>query len=198
MNSRLKSLLPLSVLVLAGAAPIDPVVPPAGDAVAVVPAQTEPTFRTESVRGKVVWLSDALQSQFQISTVPEAAERTLAVLTDQGVVLPLVEDLRGRSFRADERLRGKSLELLVRRYDQHPLLQVIRIHELRNGQKYELDYWCDVCAIVMFEKGLCACCQDENRLRSRLVDDGHQTEVTERENRSPEAGVRNSASKVRE
>lgn len=130
----------------------------------------EPKFRTEILRGRVVWLGDGLKRQFGISTVRESSQRTLAVETDQGELFPLVEDLRGRSFRTDERLRGKPLELLVRRYEKHPLRQIIRIYERKDGKKYEVDYWCDVCSIVMFERGFCACCQDKNRLRHRLVE----------------------------
>lgn len=128
-------------------------------------------YHTESVRGKVVWLGEALNEYFDITTVPESYQRTLAIYTDRGQLLPLAEDLRGRSFRKDERLRGKSMELFVRRYKDHPILQVIRVYEFQDGKKYEVDYWCDVCAIVMYEKGLCACCQDNNRLRHRFVDE---------------------------
>ena len=64
------------------------------------------------------------------------------------------------------------MELSVRRYKQHPMLQVIRVYELDQDEKFEVDYWCDVCAIVMFEKGFCACCQDDNRLRRRIVKRG--------------------------
>lgn len=128
-------------------------------------------FETTSVRGKVVWLSDGLKEYFGISTVPGAQERTLAIYTGRGELLPLVEDLRGRSFRTDERLRNKPMELSVRRYDKHPMLQILRIYEFKDGNKYIVDYWCDVCAIVMFEQGVCACCQDDNRLRHRLVED---------------------------
>jgi hypothetical protein len=130
----------------------------------------KPKFRTESVRGKVVWFGEALKDHFKISTVPESYERTLAIHTEQGHLLPLAEDLRGRSFRTDERLRDKPMELFVRRYEMHPMLQIIRVYEFKEQKKYQVDYWCDVCAIVMFEKGFCACCQDNNRLRHRLVD----------------------------
>ena len=90
---------------------------------------------------------------------------------DSRDVLPLLEDLRGRAFRTDDRLRGPVMELLVRRHHHHPMLRVLRVYELRDGQRYEVDYWCDVCGIVMYEMGPCSCCQDDNRLRKRLVTD---------------------------
>ncbi|MEO2016888.1 MAG: hypothetical protein ABGZ53_21230 [Fuerstiella sp.] len=131
----------------------------------------KPAFRKELVRGQVVWLADGLKSKFGISTVPEVAENSLALLTKDGQLLPIVENLRGRAFRKDERLRDRDMEILARRYDNQPLLQILRVYEIEDGKRFEVDYWCDICAIVMFETGPCACCQDDNRLRRRLVED---------------------------
>jgi hypothetical protein len=128
-------------------------------------------YRTESIRGHIVWMSEALDRIFNITSVSEAKERILAIETGNGDLLPIVEDLRGRSFRTDKRLRDMEVELLVRRYDATPIIQIVKIHEIKDGKKYVVDYWCDVCAIVMFEMGPCACCQDDNRLRKRLVED---------------------------
>ena len=127
-------------------------------------------FRTESLRGNVVWYGAALRKTLGITTVEEATERVLAIATKDGQLLPIIEDLRGRAFRTDERLRQMDVELRVRRYQATPAVQVLRVYEWRDGQKYQVDYWCDVCAIVMFETGPCACCQDHNRLRQRAVE----------------------------
>ena len=51
------------------------------------------------------------------------------------------------------------------------MIQILRVWQIEHGRRYEIDYWCDVCAIVMYETGPCACCQDTNRLRKRLVED---------------------------
>ena len=144
---------------------------------AAVPAPNEedlnarPVFRTELIEGQVVWLAAALKSKFGISTVPEVAENSLALLTKDGQLLPIIENLRGRAFRKDERLREKDMQILARRYDHQPLIQILRVYEIDDGQRFEVDYWCDICAIVMFETGPCACCQDHNRLRKRLAED---------------------------
>ena len=71
----------------------------------------------------------------------------------------------------DKRLREIDVELLVRRYKQSPMLQVIRVYEIKKDKKYLVDYWCDICAIVMFELGPCDCCKDTNRLRKRPSDE---------------------------
>lgn len=127
-------------------------------------------FRTESLRGRVIWLADGLERQLGVKSVPEAKKRALALATDDGRVLPIAEDLRGRSFRTDDRLRNLHVELAVRRYKRSPVLQILKVYEVREDGKFLLDYWCDVCAIVMFEAGPCSCCQDANRLRKRRVD----------------------------
>ncbi len=128
-------------------------------------------YVTESVRGRVVWLYEALKEDFGISTVVEAKERVLALRSSTGEILPIVENKRGRSFRKDERLRQMDLELTIRRYQKHPLIQILKVFEVVDGRKFEVDYWCDVCAIPMYETGPCDCCQDHNRLRKREVAD---------------------------
>ena len=129
-------------------------------------------YRNEVISGRVGWLAAFLNDRFGITTVPEVAKQSLAVLTDDGEVVPLAENVRARAFRKDERLRDKPLELWVRRYEQQPFAQVLKIVELQDGQRYEVDYWCDVCAIPMYETGPCSCCQDHNRIRRRLLVDG--------------------------
>jgi len=134
--------------------------------------EPNPVYHNERIRGRVVWLADALKDRFGISTVPESQDRVLAIVTDEGKLIPLVENLRGRAFRKDERLRDRPMEIWVRRYEDQPLVQILRIFEIADEGMLEVDYWCDVCAIVMFETGPCSCCQDHNRLRKREVDPG--------------------------
>jgi hypothetical protein len=129
-----------------------------------------PKFETIALRGRVVWLNDALKRRYGITTVPESKLRVLALETADGELHPLVEDTRGRAFRIDKRLRNTDMELLVRRYEGLPSIQVIRVYAVKKDGKFQLDYWCDVCAIVMFELGPCDCCQDANRFRERRVD----------------------------
>ena len=121
-------------------------------------------FQVTSVRGHVVWFADALE-QVGIGTVADARDRTLAIQTDDGRIIPMIETLRARAFRVDERLREMHVELIVRQYKRTPALSVLKILQIEDGKKYRIDYWCDVCAIVMYESGPCSCCQDDNRLR---------------------------------
>lgn len=123
----------------------------------------------ESVRGRVGWLSEILSRRFAVESDPDVAEAYVALETNEGRILPLVKDDRGRGFWVDERIRDIQVELYVRRYQDSPLVQVIRVYTIKDGKRYEMDYWCDVCAIPMFELKPCECCQGPTVIRERLV-----------------------------
>jgi hypothetical protein len=133
-------------------------------------AEETPKFKLEKLRGRVVFQNAALADEYGITTVPEAVERTLALQTADRRLLPLVEDVRGRAFRVDERLRKLDLELVVRRYEGLPGIQVLRVFEVAPEGLLELDYWCDVCSISMVEQKPCECCQAETVLRRTKVE----------------------------
>ena len=133
--------------------------------------QEKPRYHNASYRGKVVWLADALQRRFQIKTDSDARHSMVALESPDGTIRPIVKDNRGRGFMIDPRLRDVDMELYVRQYEGSPMIQVMRVYTLKNGHKYELDYWCDVCSIVMYEKKQCECCQETNRIRERLVEE---------------------------
>ena len=131
----------------------------------------DPTpFETEVLSGRVVFLAEALERKFAVKSAPDARDRILAVETKEGTLVPLVEDTRGGAFRVDDRLRKLDLELTVRRYEGSPAVQVIRVCELAKDGKYEIDYWCDICSIPMFELKECECCQGPIELRKRKVE----------------------------
>ena len=133
-------------------------------------AEPDDAHTTESLRGRVVWLSDALERHYGVRTTEDAKERVLVLETEEGELIPLIEDRRGRSFRSDQRLRDRDVELLVQRYRGAPLVQVIRVYAVKPDGKYVLDYWCDICAISMIELGPCDCCQGTIELRERKVE----------------------------
>ena len=114
-------------------------------------------------------MHEALAKRHGVKSVPEAAQRVLALETADGQLIPIVEDTRGRSFRRDKRLRGIEVELLARQHSGSPFVQVIQIFAIKRDGKYELDYWCEICAIAMFELKACDCCQADIELRQRKV-----------------------------
>ena len=125
---------------------------------------------TEPLRGRVVYMAEALERLHGIKSVVEAKENTLVLETPGGELYPLVEDKRGHAFRLDKRLMGKPMELFVRRRKSIPALQVIRVNTVEKGERFRVDYWCDICAIEMYELKPCDCCQGPIRLRKRKLD----------------------------
>jgi hypothetical protein len=128
-------------------------------------------YTTESIAGQVVWMADALERRFGIKTDADGRESIAALETPAGDLYPIVKDFRGRGFLLDPQLRDRDLELVVRRFPGSPMIQIVRVYSLKEGKKYELDYWCDICAIPMYELKACECCQGPTRIRERLVDD---------------------------
>ena len=133
-------------------------------------AEPSPTFTVETHRGHVLFLADAVEKLTGVAVLPEARERVLALENTKGELIPLLEEVRARAFRRDERLRKMEVELVMRRYRGSPLVQVIGVAEIAKDGKYEIDYWCDICSIAMFEQKECECCQEPNVLRRRKVD----------------------------
>jgi hypothetical protein len=133
------------------------------------PHQAKTNYTTISVRGHIVWLSDEM-AEDGIELAAEVKPGNLMLKDGSGKLLPLLEDRRGHAFRLDPRLRANKVELLVRQSDRHPYLQVLKVYELdKTDRKRELVYWCDVCAITMFELKPCDCCQGKIELQRREV-----------------------------
>jgi hypothetical protein len=142
---------------------------PAESTATSAPATKRP-YTTETLRGKVVWLSEALERLYGVATEPAAANSSVVLETPEGHLFPIIPDTRGQSFVVDGRLRDIDLELPVRRYQGVSLVQVIRVLSRRPDGLYEIDYWCDVCAIPMHILKDCECCQGPTRLREQLVE----------------------------
>ena len=142
---------------------------PAVETSATHSESSKPASRTQSLRGRAVWLAEALKKKYGIETDRDAIHAVVALETPSGL-LPIVKDFRGRAFYIDERLRDLDLELMVRTYEGSPMIQVVRIYALKDDAKYELDYWCDICSIPMYELKECECCQGPIRMRLRLAE----------------------------
>ncbi len=143
------------------------------DAQSQAESPNQPRYTTDRIRGRVVWLAEAVQKLHGVETDPDFAQSLVALQSADGTLTPLLKDARGRGFMMDKRLRNRPLELLVRRYPGLPLVQVITVYTVHDDQKFELDYWCDICAISMYELKECECCQGPIRLRERAVGSNH-------------------------
>lgn len=136
-----------------------------------LPAWTDDSGdRTETIRGKIVWAAEAMKRLHGVESDPDALESLTALETKDGKLYPIVRDARGRGFYKDPRLFDFDCELVVRRYEGSPLVQVIRVYIWKDGHRFEFDYWCDICAIPMYELKECECCQGPIRFRFRSAE----------------------------
>lgn len=138
--------------------------PPATKDQAALAAAQQPEPKKELLKGKVVFVREALERRGIKST--EEFDKQVALETPAGELLPIVPDWRGRAFYQDERLRNRDVEVIATRRPGVPYLQVSAIYTFdEQGQRQFTDYWCDICAIPMYEIKPCECCQQEIRLR---------------------------------
>lgn len=167
---------PAGLLILVAAASIHGQTPTAVDSKSApsAPDLEKPTgadakaaYETVSIRGRIVWFGEATKQQLGIDVDADALKSTVALQTAEGRLIPIIKELRGRGFHIDPKLRDFEWELLVRRYPQSPAVQIVRTYVWRDGKKFEFDYWCDICAIPMYELKDCECCQGPIRFRLR-------------------------------
>jgi hypothetical protein len=122
--------------------------------------------KMEILRGQVVLVRDWLKKR-AIEADEGALGELLALATDDGTLLPLVEDAGSRMFYRDPRLRGRPMQLQGRLLGG-TLLQVLVAHSIKDGRPHEMYYWCDVCAIRrpnLEKTNVCECCGGPMELR---------------------------------
>jgi hypothetical protein len=119
------------------------------------------------ISGKVMPLGEALGRR-GIKSYAEEIKGEIVLVTRAGELVPIVPDWRGRAFYQDERLRNRPVDLVVNRRAGVPWVQVLSIYTFDDkGTRNITDYWCDICAIPMYEIKDCECCQGPTRLRFR-------------------------------
>ena len=133
---------------------------------AVEKSTKKPEPRKELFAGKVVLLQDALKKR-DIEVADEM--KSQAVLeTKTGELIPIAADWRGRAFFQDQKLRDRPVEIVGYRRPGVPYLQALVVYFFdKKGKREEFDYWCDICAIPMYEIKDCECCQGPSRHRYR-------------------------------
>lgn len=116
--------------------------------------------------GRVLFAQDALKAR-GIRVADEMKSQAVLV-TDSGEIMPIAADWRGRAFFQDERLRNRTVEVIGYRRSGLPYLQVLTIYVVDEKEgRQEMDYWCDICSIPMYEIKECECCQGPIRFRLR-------------------------------
>lgn len=129
------------------------------------PAGTD-DFKKELYAGKVVFAQAALKKRG--IKVAEEMKSQAVLETVSGELLPIAADWRGRAFYQDKRLRDRKVELVGYRRSGLPYLQVLVIFVIdEKGRRQEMDYWCEICSIPMYEIKDCECCQGPIDFRLR-------------------------------
>jgi hypothetical protein len=123
--------------------------------------------KTETFTGKVVRL-DKLLEKSGVKIDPDAAAVSLALVTDDGKVYPLVKDDGARMFFKDARLLDRPMRLSGRVLGPGGMLQVTTVQSVIKGVPHEVYYWCDICSIRRTEKQLCDCCGAPMELREEV------------------------------
>jgi len=125
--------------------------------------------RQELFSGKVVFLRDALKRK-RIKASSEI-DKQVVLETATGELIPIIPDWRGRAFFQDKRLRERKVDLVGYRRPGVPYLQVLMVFVYNDkGVRQYMDYWCEICAIPMYEIKPCDCCQDPIDLRFQTRD----------------------------
>jgi hypothetical protein len=120
----------------------------------------------ELFSGRVLMAQEALKKR-GIKVAVEMKDQ--AVLeTPDGELIPIAADWRGRAFYQDKRLRDREVQLVGYRRKGIPYLQVLVVFVLdKDGSRQEMDYWCEICSIPMYEIKECECCQGPIEFRLR-------------------------------
>jgi hypothetical protein len=135
---------------------------------AAATAQLSSTPESVTVRGRVLTLAQALESRhLGLKADPEPTAKQVALVADDGAIIPLLADDASRALFLDERLRNGRTEIRGRRFAGIPYLQVVSFKVERDGRFQTPEYYCDVCAISVRYPQTCSCCQGPMELRMR-------------------------------
>jgi hypothetical protein len=127
-----------------------------------------PPAKPETCTGKVVPLA-ALVEKLGSKLDADAQPHWLALVTDDGKVLPIIKDGGGRMFFVDPKLLNRPMRLTGRLLPGSTLLQVVEVRSVVNGKLCEVYYWCDICSIRRSEKMICECCGGPMDLKEEPV-----------------------------
>ncbi len=137
---------------------------PAPAATAEDQSEEQDKAHKELLTGQVKFLGPALRAR-GVKAYDEM-DKQVVLIAENGDLVPLVADWRGRAFYQDERLRDRKVQLVVRRRPDNPYAQVLIVYTFdEKGERKYTDYWCDICSIPMYEIKECECCQGPIRLR---------------------------------
>lgn len=147
-----------AAIVLAGLVAMSPLVWP--------PLEAAPEEKSSTFIGKVVPVKN-LTEKSGVKLDRDASPFLVALVVDGKACLILKDD-GGRRFYKDERLLNREYRITGRLIGA-TMLQVLSVQSIKNGQLYDIYYWCDICAIRRNEKKDCECCGGPMELREEPI-----------------------------
>ncbi|MBI4660519.1 MAG: hypothetical protein HY735_16910 [Verrucomicrobia bacterium] len=111
-------------------------------------------------RGRIVCLAEEMHRLYRTS-LPASHEHLYGFRTNEGIYYTLLRTRTSEAFFADKRLHERELIVRGRLLPKTHILDAIPVGSVRDGQVYDLYYYCTVCAIKTVIPGPCMCCQDE-------------------------------------
>jgi len=127
------------------------------------PAST-PKSEPVKLSGTVVLLPELLKpSGLAFDAAPVAKQAVLK--SDAGVITPLISDDASRALFDDARLRNRKTEIVGRKYEGLPYIQVVSFRVVDEGKLRIPEYFCEICTISVRYPQICPCCQGDMILR---------------------------------
>lgn len=147
-----------------------------GGAKARVHSGVRPRFFEE--RGELVCLAEEMKRLHE-AEVPPIHEHILGFLTTAEAKDPdgeaehyytLLRTAQSEALFVDKRFEKRTLVLTGRVFPLTDLLEISSFRWLRDGELYEVYYWCEICSIEGVDPGSCACCQRDVELREKRIE----------------------------
>jgi hypothetical protein len=130
------------------------------------PPKTAP--ETVTVQGKVLMLADALKARgLGLAPDVDPIAKQVVILGKDGTITPLLSDETSRALFVDPRLRNRNAQIVGRRFDGLPYLQVVTIEVEDEGRLRTPEYFCEVCTISVRDPQICPCCQGPMELQMK-------------------------------
>ena len=116
------------------------------------------------VQGKVICIDEA---RGEIPCSGESTRFGFSALGGKRYFF-MPDDVRAEMFR-DHRVRERELVVKGRIRPQNQI-EIIKVWSVKNGQRFDIHYFCAVCNIKTHVGGPCWCCQQDFELREDPID----------------------------
>ena len=129
-------------------------------------------------RGELVCLAQEMKRLHE-AEVPPIHEHIPGFLTTAEAKDPdggaahyytLLRTAQSEALFVDKRFEKRTLVLTGRVFPGTDLLEISSFRWLRDGELYEVYYWCEICSIEGVDPGSCACCQRDVELREKRIE----------------------------